>query len=181
MNKHLKTVDWFILVTAALDILVFLLILLVPSCNRSEPRFVQPEAEIVDSDEDVSQAMTVGESGQLKITLLWDFPGDIDLHVEQPNGREIYYKRSRDYRTGGYLDVDNRVGGSNSAENIYWSSPIPGNYKVFLKYYSASTASNVAESGVCRVVVFQEGVQTRTFNVEMSSVGQEKYVTTVRL
>ena len=92
MNKHLKTVDWFILVTAALDILVFLLILLVPSCNRSEPRFVQPEAEIVDSDEDVSQAMTVGESGQLKITLLWDFPGDIDLHVEQPNGREIYYK-----------------------------------------------------------------------------------------
>ena len=62
MNKHLKTVDWFILVTAVLDILVFLLILLVPSCNRSEPRFVQPEAEIVDSDEDVSQAMTVGES-----------------------------------------------------------------------------------------------------------------------
>ena len=178
MKKRLRTVDWLIYVTAFLDIVVFILLLIIPSCNRNI-NFVQPEADTVESDSDVSQALEVGQGGDLKITLLWDFPADIDLHILQPNGREIFYRNPVDRRTGGYLDVDNRAGGNGSAENVYYSSPLSGRYKVYLKYYSASSESSIAGSGNCRVVVFQEGCEAKTYNVEMNSVGTERYVTTV--
>ena len=46
--------------------------------------------EPVDSASVVEQAQHTGQSGNLKITLLWNFQGDIDLHVTQPNGKTIY-------------------------------------------------------------------------------------------
>ena len=90
--------------------------------------------DFTDTTDVVKNAERIGWNGGLKVTLLWNFMGDIDLHVKQPNGREIYYNDNRDANTGGYLDVDNMEGGNGSAENIYWENPPKGNYTVSLVY-----------------------------------------------
>lgn len=116
---------------------------------------------------------TIGSSGDLKVTLMWDFKADIDLHVKQPNGKTIYYSDKVDSDTGGQLDVDNTKGGDGSAENIYWENPPKGTYEVRLKYYSDSTYD---ESGKCLIVVQQKGMEPRMYQVEMNERGENKFI-----
>lgn len=140
---------------------------------------VQEETEYsepTDTADVVSRAENIGERGELKVTLLWDFRGDIDLHVLQPNGMEIYYDKKKDDSTGGYLDVDNMEGGAGSAENIYWPSVAKGKYTVGLVYYGEAKSSGVSESGTCKVVVFRPGREPETFQVPMTSVGEKKKI-----
>ena len=69
-------------------------------------------------------------SGELQFTLTWNTEGDIDLHVIEPSGNEIYYANSLS-DSGGQLDVDNTWG--YGPENIYWdSTPPAGTYSVFV-------------------------------------------------
>lgn len=119
----------------------------------------------------VKQAEEIGKSGDLKITLLWDFEGDMDLHVKQPNGKEIWYQNDNDPSTGGYLDVDNTTGGHKSAENIYWEKPPKGTYSISLEYFQPSEKNGKEGSGVCTVVIFQEGKEPMIYTTQMNSVG----------
>lgn len=149
-----------------------------PEITLPEPS-ESPQPMPTPNDTIVQQAEEVGQSGALKITLLWDFQGDIDLHVKQPNGTTIYYKKKKDIFTGGFLDVDNRNGGSGAAENIYWEDPKGGNYQISLVYFSASPSTNVAEQGVCSVIVFQNGKEPIVYKVEMLHVNDRKLVATI--
>ena len=153
--------------------LLFLLLCLLRGCNREAyPAYpAVPEAAAPAPSEEAinDQARQVGHDGRLKITLLWDFPGDVDLHVKEPNNFEIFYSNSVDLRTGGYLDVDNRVGGIGSAENIYWDTPPAGHYIVSLVYFAA-TGSHTA-GGPCTVVVKRDvngSPKTEQFVVNVS-------------
>ncbi len=137
----------------------------------------QPEPN--DTTGMVRQARETGNSGNLKVTLLWSFQGDIDLHITQPNGVTICHSKAKDPDTGGFLDVDNLAGGENSAENIYWENPEKGKYKVKLVYYQASKKTKIAESGICTVVVFQEGKSPQTYEVPMNNVKDQKNVVNV--
>lgn len=137
--------------------------------------------EPVDSSEVVEHAQKIGRSGTLKITLLWNFHGDIDLHVKQPNGKEIYYDEKKDVNTGGFLDVDNVNGGNGAAENVYWENPPKGNYDVTLVYYQASRSTNIANVGTCSVVLFQQGKEPKTYTVPMKSIKEEKKVITIKI
>jgi hypothetical protein len=48
-------------------------------------------------------------TGQLQVSLSWDQPNDVDLHLVEPNGEEIYYVT--DYSSnGGVLDLDSNPG-----------------------------------------------------------------------
>jgi len=47
-------------------------------------------------------------NGFFTVTLTWDGPGDVDLHVFEPNGSHVYYGSRAG--TSGFLDVDNTVG-----------------------------------------------------------------------
>lgn len=123
-------------------------------------------------EEAIGRARTIGQDGNLKITLLWDFPGDIDLHVLQPNGREIYYDKPQDIISKGYLDVDNQRGGHGSAENIYWQVPPSGHYKVGLVFYKKSLSAR--NGGPCTVVVKrkingEEKIDTYTINMTVEN------------
>ncbi len=150
--------------------------------NTEEPVDTSTDIrEPIDTAGIVRHARETGHSGNLKITLLWDFQGDIDLHVTQPNGRTINFENMEDSSTGGTLDVDNKRGGNGSAENIYWENPPRGEYFVFLNYYQASTSTDIAESGICTVVVFQEGKPEQTYRVEMRNVKDTKDVVTVNI
>ena len=57
---------------------------------------------------------------------------DIDLHVIDPYGEEIYYSHMYS-ESGGYLDRDDRVGPG--PEHVRWSNAPAGTYKIFVRYY----------------------------------------------
>ena len=68
--------------------------------------------------------------GDPQFTLIWNTDGvDLDLHVIEPGGKEIYWEEPKGQR-GGELDVDNTKGFG--PENIYWmvESQGPGSAKV---------------------------------------------------
>ncbi len=68
--------------------------------------------------------------GDPQFTLIWDKDGvDLDLHVVEPSGKEIYWEEPKGAQ-GGELDVDNTKGFG--PENIYWlvESDVPGAEKV---------------------------------------------------
>lgn len=137
--------------------------------------------EPVDTADVVRTAENVGNNGALKVTLLWNFEGDIDLHVKQPNNKEIYYDHKNDASTGGALDVDNQNGGNGSAENIYWARPPKGEYTIQLVYYQQSKSTGVVGSGICKVVVFQEGKAPQTYTTEMSEVKETKTIIKIKI
>lgn len=77
------------------------------------------------------------EIGDLSFALFWDRIDDLDLFVTCPGGAEIYYgKRSA---CGGTLDVDANSRSqrlSDPVENIFFSNPDPGTYKVRVHLHS---------------------------------------------
>ena len=76
-----------------------------------------------------------GESGDLRINLQWYCKTDLDLHVIDPCGNEIYFSKRKATCNGGtgILDLDaNALIGTTSRpqENIYWLKPSPGTYTI---------------------------------------------------
>jgi hypothetical protein len=61
-------------------------------------------------------------TGDVQVTLRWASAADIDLHVTEPDGTEIWYGDKGPTSTGGQLDVDSNVGCEQEAsvENVYW-------------------------------------------------------------
>jgi hypothetical protein len=61
-------------------------------------------------------------TGDVQITLRWNSSADLDLHVTEPNGTEIWYSDKGPTSTGGQLDVDSNVGceEDGSVENVFW-------------------------------------------------------------
>jgi hypothetical protein len=61
-------------------------------------------------------------TGDIQITLRWESAADLDLHVTEPNGTEIWYSDKGPTSTGGQLDVDSNVGceEDGSVENVFW-------------------------------------------------------------
>lgn len=79
--------------------------------------------------------------GVLRASLEWFNYDDLDLHVIEPSGNEIYYA-SKYSKTGGELDVDMNAGGSRSSrtpvENIIYQTNRnmqEGVYKVFVNQF----------------------------------------------
>ena len=80
-------------------------------------------------------------TGDVQVTLSWDADSDVDLHVVDPSGEEIYYGHKR-AASGGQLDLD-----SNAAcdldhkrnENITWAvGRAPrGQYTVRVDYWDS--------------------------------------------
>jgi hypothetical protein len=93
------------------------------------------------------QGETVPE-GELVVALAWDNGADLDLHVVDPNGVEIFKRNVNSFeavpgipggppgsaRDGGVLDFDSNEGcveDGRRAENVVWKNPPPvGRYVV---------------------------------------------------
>jgi hypothetical protein len=101
--------------------------------------------------------------GDPQFTLLWDSKADIDIHVIEPGGKEIFWNDPKG-RQGGELDVDNVEGFG--PENIYWlhqnadgSKDLgpgpPGEYRWFVHYYGGN--GGVAAPTRWKVRVKHEG------------------------
>jgi hypothetical protein len=77
--------------------------------------------------------------GDITIRLTWDETSDLDLHVVEPDGTEIYFG-NRTSSSGGQLDRDANFpcdsATTRPAENVYWNTGAPtGNYEVEVEYY----------------------------------------------
>jgi hypothetical protein len=78
--------------------------------------------------------------GAIQITLLWLGDADIDLHVTDPFGEEIYFGHDTS-ASGGFLDHDTIPCGSGipqPVENVFWPTggAPSGHYMVAVHYYS---------------------------------------------
>ena len=83
--------------------------------------------------------------GDPQFTLTWDTDTDLDLHVIEPGGTEIYSGAQKGSQ-GGQLDLDNTKGFG--PEKIYWPGPWTG----------STGTTRTAPSGVYRwFVVYRRG------------------------
>ncbi len=85
-------------------------------------------------------------TGDVQVTLTWDTHTDVDLHVVDPTGEEIYYGHSES-ASGGELDHDSNAGCSIdglNTENVYWpeGGAPAGEYVVRVDYYSACSVAD---------------------------------------
>ena len=86
-------------------------------------------------------------TGDVQVNVTWDQDVDVDLHVLDPSGEEIYYDNSVS-ASGGSLDLDSNAGcdiDGKNAENITWpSGEAPaGTYKVLVDYWEACISGTI--------------------------------------
>ena len=117
------------------------------------------------------QVTTVG-TGDVQISVSWNSAADVDLHVIEPNGTEIFYLNPRS-STGGELDLDSNSdcdSDDSRAENIRWPSGLAprGTYVVRLDYYRNCGASST--DYVVRVV---NGSSSQTFTGNFTGSGDQ--------
>ena len=79
--------------------------------------------------------------GDIQVSLTWNTVADVDLHVVEPNGTELYYGR-RNSSSGGTLDIDANAACSTDAlwqENVGWAPQTApsGQYTVRVDYWSS--------------------------------------------
>ncbi len=80
-------------------------------------------------------------TGDVQVNITWDSRADVDLHVVDPLGEELYWAHKTAV-SGGQLDLDSNAGcGSDGprAENIFWASGLiapRGEYVVRVDYWS---------------------------------------------
>ncbi len=112
---------------------------------------------------------TVG-TGRLQVSLSWDSVADLDLHVVEPGGAEVWFGGPT-LPSGAQLDLDSNAvctaGISN--ENVTWGSATPraGEYIVRVENYDACTAAG--SNYVVRINV--AGRAPMVFNGTMSGAG----------
>jgi hypothetical protein len=103
-------------------------------------------------------------TGDVQVSVTWDTPTDVDLHVVDPSGEEIYYGNDVS-ASGGRLDLDSNRGcdlDNKNAENITWpSGQAPtGQYIVRVDYWSAC---DVTQTTTFTVTVRVSGRQAQVF------------------
>jgi hypothetical protein len=110
-------------------------------------------------------------TGDVKVTLEWESDADLDLHVFEPDGTEIYFSERGPTATGGELDVDANVGcdENGSLENVFWppGDAPSGDYRVEVNGYSVDDCG----SGDFKLTIQVAGQEPQ---VEFGSVGQDE-------
>jgi hypothetical protein len=117
------------------------------------------------------EAVDVG-TGAVQVSVSWDVDSDLDLHVVDPTGEEIYYNQLES-ASGGTLDLDSNPDcelDHTRNENVTWEqNPPPGTYTVRLDLYNACDVSPTNYV----VTVQVAGQPTRTFTGTIDGEGDE--------
>lgn len=138
----------------------------------ADPVF-EPELELEPEPEYESDLAYSGGTGDLRFVLTWEFPADMDIYVTQPNGTVLSFLNRTDEATTGVLDIDNMQGGSSgnpAVENVYWTNPPAGRYRVEVKYFNGPESG-----GPVTVIMFNNGERSQR-TVNLTEIGQMKTV-----
>jgi len=73
-------------------------------------------------------------TGIITITLTWGSQPDVDLHVKEPNGKHVYYRKKRG--RSGYLDVDDTNGRGPEHYFVSCDKLEAGTYSFGLNYFA---------------------------------------------
>ncbi len=89
--------------------------------------------------EQVVRVIRVG-SGDVQVSIAWTGASDVDLHVIEPSGEEVFYGNDVS-ETGGTLDLDSNPACSidnKNNENIVWpvNQAPAGEYRVVVDYFA---------------------------------------------
>ena len=102
-------------------------------------------AGAVGAPEDAQVTLIDIGTGDVQVNVTWNTQADVDLHVVDPSGEEIYYGNPS-AASGGVLDLDgNAACGATDerSENITWNSTPPsGTYIVRLDYWDNCGAAS---------------------------------------
>ena len=104
---------------------------------------------VTDSIKERVKAQGGKVDGDLRISLSWFNKDDLDLHVIEPDGNEIFFGSKRSRRTHGELDVDMNAFGtlsSEAVENVIYKSRqqmIEGTYKVIVNNFNQRQTNKV--------------------------------------
>ena len=126
-----------------------------PSPIRSTNRAPPATNALNDNFEELLRQHHAG-SGDVRISLMWNNRNDLDLHVVEPRGEEIFYLH-RESESGGLLDIDMNAGPpfrNPAVENVYWpdrAAP-PGNYRVYVNHYRRQDTPDLTQFTV-RILV----------------------------
>jgi len=115
-----------------------------------------------------AQPTPVLGTGDVQITLTWDTTADLDLHVIDPYGEEIYFRATQS-SSGGILDVDANGacnGITNPVENVYWpyGAAPSGTYQVYVDYYQDCGNTGTTDY---TLTIRQDNVVVNTINGTM--------------
>lgn len=121
-----------------------------PGVDSEGPECIGPDD--CGDEQTCFEGVCVG-TGELRVSLSWEFISDLDLHVVTPSGAHINFGNPED--GGGQLDVDDCVGSCVDpdgvhVENIFFAqTPAPGEYEVWVVNYDGRRAGpfNVEVTG----------------------------------
>lgn len=114
-------------------------------------------------------------TGDIQVTIHWQGKNDLDLHVIDPAGEEIFYSH-KESASNGKLDVDaNAACGTQMdrpVENIFWpdGGAPSGNYKVLVNYYE--NCGDPMETAY--VIELKVDGKSQAFQGQVSTVGETK-------
>jgi uncharacterized protein YfaP (DUF2135 family) len=118
-----------------------------------------------------TQVLAAG-TGEVQVSASWDARSDVDLHVVDPRGEEIYYGRTSS-SSGGQLDLDSNAActiDNKNNEIIRWPTgrAPSGTYTVRLDYWSSCQVASTSY-----VVTVNNGGNTQTFRGTFTGPGDQ--------
>jgi hypothetical protein len=108
-------------------------------------------------------------TGEVQVSVSWNAESDVDLHVVEPGGEEVFYGHTSS-ATGGTLDLDSNPACSidhKKNENITWAHAPSGSYTVRVDYFAGCS---VTQSDYV-VTVQRKGHAAETFTGSFTGSG----------
>ena len=89
-------------------------------------------------------------TGDVQVTLTWDADSDVDIHVVEPGGDEVFWGDPVS-ENGGVLDLDSNAGCIDGVrnENVSWPAGMAprGTYSVRVNYWDSCGVTETPASG----------------------------------
>jgi hypothetical protein len=138
--------------------------------SNSEDKIIQQVITALDS---LASPAQIVESGILTVSLTWGSEPDMDLHIYEPNGMQVFWNNLQGY--SGALDRDDRTGYGPEHYNVPSCDTLEGGtYRIALDYFKGD-GPEVA------TLQIQAGQLVRTYEIAMGSeyYGSPEYPTVV--
>jgi len=116
----------------------------------------------------------VTSTGGVQVSVAWNTPTDVDLHVVEPSGNEVYWGATTS-STGGQLDQDSNPAcalDNRNVENIRWNNTAPnGTYIVRVDLWSTCAVTGATNFTVNVVNGGQRSTFTGSFTANQADAG----------
>jgi len=121
-----------------------------------------------------SSRSVVNSAPGVQVAVSWNTPTDVDLHVVEPSGNEVFWGATSS-STGGQLDQDSNPAcalDNRNVENIRWNNSAPnGTYIVRVDYWSACAVTGSTNFTVTVVNGGQRSTFTGSFTANQADAG----------